>query len=43
LVAPEDWGRTKTQLVYLSTIKLLSDHTWEIVRKSDAFDQEILK
>jgi len=43
LVAPEDWGRTKTQLVYLSTIKLLSDHTWEIVRKSDAFDEEILK
>lgn len=43
LVAPEDWGRTKTQLVYLATIKLLSDHTWEIVRKSDAFDQEMLK
>jgi hypothetical protein len=43
LVAPEDWGRTKTQLIYLSTIKLLSDHTWEIIRKSDAFDEEILK
>ena len=38
LVAPEDWGRSKTSLVYLATVKLLSDHTWEILKKSDAFN-----
>jgi hypothetical protein len=38
LVAPEDWGRSKTSLVYLATVKLLSDHTWEILRKSDDFN-----
>ncbi|MBM3164584.1 MAG: DUF2452 domain-containing protein [Bacteroidetes bacterium] len=43
LVAPEDWGRTTTRLIYLASIKLLSDHTWEIQRKSADFDEEVLK
>ena len=41
LIAPEDWGRRKTSLVFLASIKLLSDHIWEVLRKSEAFDREI--
>jgi len=38
LVAPEDWGRSKTSLVYLASVKLLSDHTWEIINQSGDFN-----
>lgn len=32
LVAPSEWGASKSKnLVYISTVKLLSDHTWQIL------------
>jgi hypothetical protein len=37
LVSPSDWGRSQTSLVFLATVKLLSDHTWEILEKSEHF------
>ena len=37
LVSPTDWGRSQTSLVFLATVKLLSDHTWEILEKSEHF------
>ncbi len=34
LVAPENWGRSSHTLEFLATVKLLADHTWEIIRKN---------
>ncbi|PBQ30992.1 hypothetical protein CNR22_04140 [Sphingobacteriaceae bacterium] len=32
LVGPSEWGRSKgNQLEFINTVKLLSDHTWEII------------
>lgn len=36
LIAPEEWGRTKPY-IYLATVQLLYDHTWEILKQSDVF------
>lgn len=33
LVAPEEWGRKKKFSRFIAEIKLLADHTWEIIRK----------
>ena len=34
LVAPNEWGRSKrTYMEYISSVKLLSDHTWELVNE----------
>lgn len=36
LIAPEEWGRTKPEKIeYVCSVKLLSDHTWEII---DSFE-----
>jgi len=32
LIAPEEWGR-KNKPTFVAEIKLLADHTWEILRK----------
>ncbi|MBS9525152.1 DUF2452 domain-containing protein [Litoribacter ruber] len=32
MVAPEEWGR-KNNATFLAEVKLLADHTWEIIRK----------
>jgi hypothetical protein len=32
LISPNEWGKKKPEyLEYISSAKLLSDHTWEIV------------
>ena len=32
MIAPDEWGRIKpTNLEFISEVKLLSDHTWEIL------------
>jgi hypothetical protein len=32
LIGPDEWGKTKRDNIeYLSSVKLLSDHTWEVV------------
>ncbi|MFD2201117.1 DUF2452 domain-containing protein [Shivajiella indica] len=33
LVAPEEWGRKQKFSKFLAEVKLLADHTWEIIRK----------
>ena len=34
LIGPNEWGRSKrSYMEYISTVKLLSDHTWEIVNE----------
>jgi hypothetical protein len=31
MLAPGDWGRSKPNWNYLSSVKLLGDHTWQIL------------
>ena len=34
LIGPNEWGRSKrTYMQYINSVKLLSDHTWEIVEE----------
>ncbi|MDX1350603.1 MAG: DUF2452 domain-containing protein [Putridiphycobacter sp.] len=37
ILGPNDWlnSRSNTNAVYVATIKLLADHTWEIIDSSD--------
>jgi hypothetical protein len=39
LVAPNNWGRSKNTLEYLATVKLLADHTWDILGTAPNWDQ----
>ncbi|KHJ37881.1 hypothetical protein PBAC_18930 [Pedobacter glucosidilyticus] len=34
MIAPAEWGRSKTFKKFVSTVKLLADHTWEVLDKS---------
>jgi hypothetical protein len=33
MVAPDEWGRKQRYSKFLAEVKLLADHTWEIIRK----------
>ena len=33
LVGPEEWGRSMPYASYVATVKLLADHTWDIIKK----------
>ncbi len=45
MIAPNEWGRSKSFSRYLSTIRLLSDSTWDVLDKAsfnfDDFEQAI--
>ena len=34
LIAPEEWGRS-SKMKYMATVKLLADHTWDILDKEE--------
>jgi len=34
LIAPDEWGRSQNNMKYLATVKLLADHTWEVIEKA---------
>jgi hypothetical protein len=34
LIGPEDWGKMPETLSYIGTVKMLGDHTWEILNKN---------
>jgi hypothetical protein len=38
LISPEDWGRSAHTLEFIATVKLLADHTWEILSKNEDID-----
>jgi len=38
IVAPDQWGRSGQSLVFLATIKLLADHTWDVVIKNPEYE-----
>ncbi len=34
LIAPNEWGRSKTVMKHVATIRLLGDHSWQVINKS---------
>jgi cellobiose-specific phosphotransferase system component IIA len=34
MIAPEEWGRKKDFAAFVAEIKLLADHTWDILREN---------
>ncbi|NVJ86101.1 MAG: DUF2452 domain-containing protein [Algoriphagus sp.] len=34
LIAPEEWGRKKDWANFVAEVRLLADHTWEIIREN---------
>ncbi|MHA7128591.1 DUF2452 domain-containing protein [Algoriphagus namhaensis] len=34
MISPEEWGRKKGYSHFIAEVKLLADHTWEILRES---------
>ncbi len=42
MIAPEEWGRSKTFHRYISTIQLLSDSTWNVLDKAMIEDHLLL-
>ena len=41
LVSPEDWGKSFPFKHFVATVKLLGDHTWDILQKGDIEAEEI--
>ncbi len=37
MVSPEEWGRSNPFKKFIAQVRLLSDHTWEVVRAEDDF------
>lgn len=37
LIAPDQWGRSKKSFEFVATVRLLADHTWDIIEKSEDF------
>lgn len=35
MIAPFEWGRSKKWSAYIGSVKLLSDHTWELLAEED--------
>ena len=33
LIGPEDWGKLPATLEYVGTVKMLGDHTWDVISK----------
>jgi hypothetical protein len=40
LIAPDQWGRSKNNFTFIATVKLLADHTWEVIDKGEEIDLE---
>ena len=38
LIAPNQWGRSKKSFEFVATVRLLADHTWDILDKNEDFD-----
>ena len=35
LIGPNEWGRSKTVGKYVASVKLLGDHSWDVIMKAD--------
>jgi hypothetical protein len=34
LIGPKEWGRSKNTFTFVATVRLLADHTWDIIEKN---------
>lgn len=41
LIAPDQWGRSKKTFLYIATVRLLADHTWDVLDKNDDFEFDV--
>lgn len=41
MIAPDQWGKSKNNWEYIATVKLLADHTWEVLESNQ--DSDFLK
>jgi hypothetical protein len=37
LIAPNQWGRSKKSFSFTATVRLLADHTWDVLEKGEEF------
>jgi hypothetical protein len=35
LISPNQWGRSKPNFEFIATVKLLADHTWDVLEKGE--------
>lgn len=42
LISPDQWGRSKRSFEYMATVRLLADHTWDILEKNEEMNFEEL-
>ena len=35
MVSPKEWGRSKKFKRFIATVKLLADHTWDVIEKGN--------
>lgn len=40
LIAPDQWGRSGKQFTFVAEVRLLADHTWDILRKNEDLNWE---
>jgi hypothetical protein len=33
LIGPDEWGRSKNSRKYIASVKLLGDHSWDVINK----------
>ena len=38
LIGPNQWGRSRNTFNYVATVRLLADHTWDIIEKNPEVD-----
>lgn len=38
LIAPDQWGRSKKSFEFVATVRLLADHTWDILEKNEEIE-----
>ncbi len=43
LIAPDQWGRSEKSFNYIATVRLLADHTWDILEKDENFEFAVNK
>ncbi len=38
LIGPKQWGKSHKRFDFVASVKLLADHTWDILEKSESFE-----
>ena len=38
LIGPKQWGKSRKSFHFVASVKLLADHTWDILEKNESFD-----